>query len=96
MCVRMLSVALGKEFTGLLEKQEGMSYSGSGRVEGGGGKEKSTERPPGLHNQAGNMQRTETMGRHALTVLMTLSSEAFHFSSRRFLSSLSCCVFFFL
>lgn len=42
-CVCVPSVALGKEFTGLLEKQEGMSCSGSGRVEEEG---KSTEQPP--------------------------------------------------
>lgn len=45
-----------KEFTGLLEKQEGMSCSALGRVEEKG-EGKSTEQPPHYITKAGNMQQ---------------------------------------
>lgn len=96
MRVCTLSVALGKEFTGLLEKQEGMRHVRHwiGRAEEEKGEK--YRAAPALHKQAGNMHRERenerenkrekererlTTGGRASTRLMTPSSEAFHISS---------------
>lgn len=84
-CVCLLSIALGKEFTGLLEKQERhvMLWTGKGRRRRRG---KSTKRPPHYITRQEICSRErererETRGRHAYTALVTLSSEASHISS---------------